>query len=113
VRIQNLHSTNASKGERQNERQGSAMPQDGRPIDLTLTVQEVAADLRCSAAHVYKLIKGTVADVAPLAAIRLGRRRLVRRSALECWKSQNETTADNAILPSKPKSNAGGRTKEN
>jgi excisionase family DNA binding protein len=113
MRIENPHSTNASQAERPNEGRGAVMPLNERPIDSTLTIREVAADLRCSTAHVYKLVNGTVAGVTPLPAIRLGRRRLVRRSALECWKTQNETTADNAILPSKPKSNADGRTKEN
>jgi len=55
-----------------------------------LTVPEVAAALRVSRAHVYKLINGQVAGVSPLPAIIIGRRRLVRRSSLEQWKLANE-----------------------
>ena len=55
-----------------------------------LTVAEVARDLRCSKAHVYKTINGAVDGVSPLPAIALGRRRLVRRSTLEQWKRSNE-----------------------
>lgn len=55
-----------------------------------LTVGEVAADLRCSKAHVYKAILGRVPGVTPLPAIHLGRRRLVRKSAFELWKVTNE-----------------------
>ena len=63
------------------------------PIDLTLTIAEVAADLRCSKAHVYNVINGTVVGVSPLPAIRMGRRVLVLRSSLERWKQSNETQA--------------------
>jgi excisionase family DNA binding protein len=58
--------------------------------DQILTVPEVAADLRVSKAHTYKLINGQVAGVSPLPAIIVGRRRLVRRSSLERWKKWNE-----------------------
>ena len=53
--------------------------------DQILTVPEVAADLRVSRAHVYKVIHGRVSGVSPLPAIAIGRRRLVRRSSLERW----------------------------
>jgi excisionase family DNA binding protein len=55
-----------------------------------LTVEEVSTDLRCSKAHVYHLINGTVPGVSPLPSLSLGRRRLIRRSTLEQWKSANE-----------------------
>ena len=55
-----------------------------------LTVTEVAVELRCSKAHVYNAIAGKVRGVTPLPAISMGRRRLVRRAALEKWKSANE-----------------------
>ena len=58
--------------------------------DPILTVPEVAADLRVSRAHVYKVIKGEVPGVLALPAITIGRRRLVRRSSLERWKRCNE-----------------------
>ena len=54
-----------------------------------LTVSEVAADLRCSKAHVYNIINGKVTGVSPLPTIALGRRRLIRRSTLEAWKREN------------------------
>ena len=60
-----------------------------QPNDV-LTVPEVARDLRCSKAHVYKAILGKVHGVSPLPAISMGRRRLVRRSSLEAWKRENE-----------------------
>ena len=66
-----------------------------------LTVPEVAEDLRCSKAHVYKAILGKVHGVSPLPAISMGRRRLVRRSSLEQWKRENEhLLAGDTIIPS-------------
>jgi excisionase family DNA binding protein len=58
--------------------------------DAILTVAEVAAELRCSKAHVHHAINGKVAGTSPLPAIYMGRRRLIRRSALERWKRMNE-----------------------
>jgi excisionase family DNA binding protein len=55
-----------------------------------LTAKEVAEELRCSRAQVYRLLKGTVKDVPKLPYISLGRKRVVRRSALEDWKRLNE-----------------------
>jgi excisionase family DNA binding protein len=58
--------------------------------DEILTVSDVASELRCSKAHVHNAINGTVAGITPLPAIHMGRRRLIRRSALEQWKRMNE-----------------------
>jgi len=58
--------------------------------DEILTVAEVAVELRCSKAHVYNAIAGKVDGVYPLPAISMGRRKLVRRGALEQWKRMNE-----------------------
>jgi len=58
-----------------------------------LTIEETAKELRCSKAHVYNVIAGKVMGVSPLPAIIMGRRKLVRRSALEQWKHDNETCA--------------------
>jgi len=67
--------------------------------DEVITVSEVAAELRCSKAHVYNAINGKVRGVSRLPAITMGRRRLVRRSSLESWKMTNERTdVHNAIL---------------
>ena len=68
-------------------------------VDVSLTAIEVAADLRCSKAQVYKLIRGEVRGVSQLPSIPIGRRRIVRRSALERWKRANETgTAVRGII---------------
>jgi hypothetical protein len=66
--------------------------------DEILTAAEVAADLRCSKAHVYNMINGKVAGVTPLPAITMGRRKLVRRSSLECWKGANEQGLSDAMM---------------
>ena len=63
-----------------------------------LNADEVSIDLRCSKAHVYKLINGTVRGVSPLPALPLGRRRLVRQSTLEEWKRANERVLPGAMI---------------
>lgn len=50
----------------------------------------VAAELRCSRAHVHNLINGKVRDVPALPSLQLGRRRLVQRTSLSQWISSNE-----------------------
>jgi excisionase family DNA binding protein len=78
-------------------------------IDAILTVSEVAIDLRCSRAHVYNAINGNVAGISPLPSIALGRRRLVRRSALEEWKRANERTGGApAMIRSSPEVDTAG-----
>ena len=79
--------------------------------DAILTVPEVAADLRCSRAHVYNVINGSVAGVSPLPAIAMGRRKLVRRSTLEQWKRTNERLPRSAMLPASLEVDAVGRMK--
>ena len=58
-----------------------------------LTAKEVAEDLRCSKAQVYKLMNGEIADRTVLPHIALGRKKVVRRSSLEAWKRLNEIGA--------------------
>jgi len=58
-----------------------------------LTTSDVAAELRCSKAHVCKVIRGQVSGVARLPAIHMGRRVLIRRSSLEQWKIDSEAGA--------------------
>ena len=58
-----------------------------------LTVAEVAAELRCSKAHVHHLIAGKVPGVTPLPSLWLGRRRLILRASLEEWIRANERMA--------------------
>jgi hypothetical protein len=55
-----------------------------------LTIIEVAEILRCSKAHVCKIINGQVVGTPKLPSIGLGRRKLVRRTTLVQWLSQNE-----------------------
>lgn len=73
------------------------MPQsqleNGQGGEQILSAVEVAQELRCSKAHIYNVILGRVEGVTPLPAICMGRRRLVRRSALEAWKRGNEHVA--------------------
>ena len=68
--------------------------------DKVLTVLEVATELRCSKAHVYNAINGNVNGVSPLPAVCMGRRKLIRRSALEAWKNDNERTTGVAMIVS-------------
>lgn len=63
-----------------------------------LTVAEVAQNLRCSKAHVYHAINGTIPGVSPLPSISLGRRRLIRRGTLEQWKRENERAHAGAMI---------------
>jgi excisionase family DNA binding protein len=55
-----------------------------------LTTDEVARALRCSKAHVSKAIAGKLPNVTPLPVIPMGRRKLVRRTALIKWIEENE-----------------------
>ena len=81
-----------------------------RSYDPVLTVLEVAADLRCSKAHVYNVINGRVHGVTVLPAITMGRRKLVRRSTLEHWKRSNERgTLGPDMLSGSPEVDAAGR----
>jgi excisionase family DNA binding protein len=69
-----------------------------RPADEVLSPMEVAQELRCSKAHVYKLIHGKVDGVSLLPAVTLGRRRIIRRSSLEFWKRINESGASLGLI---------------
>jgi helix-turn-helix protein len=75
--------------------------------DQVLTIPEVAAELRCSKAHVYNIINGKVRGVSCLPAITMGRRKLVRRGTLDRWKRANERDQfGNAILAESPEVDA-------
>ena len=65
-----------------------------------LTVVEVAELLHCSKAHVCNVLAGRVRGCAPLPAVRLGRRTLVRRATLLLWIEQNEQRP--AMIPVSP-----------
>jgi excisionase family DNA binding protein len=70
------------------------MPLDGTGFDL-LTMAEVAKFLHCSKAHVCNVVAGRVQGCAPIPAVRLGRRMLVRRESLVQWIERNEAAGDN------------------
>lgn len=57
-------------------------------LPRVLTLLETAKVLRCSKAHASKLLRGKVRGVTLLPSIKLGRRVLVKREALEQWLSQ-------------------------
>ena len=50
-----------------------------------LTTREGAKVLRCSKAHFCNLLNGTVAGLPRIPYLRLGRRRLVRKTTLAQW----------------------------
>lgn len=76
--------------------------------DEVLTVAEVAAELRCSKAHVHNAINAKIAGVSPLPAIHMGRRKLIRRSALEQWKRLNERHTFDGMMAASPDVDAVG-----
>ena len=76
------------------------------PKDEILTVSDVATELRCSKAHVHNAIKGKVAGVSQLPAIHMGRMKLIRRSALERWKTANERNWFDGMMPKSSKIDA-------
>lgn len=71
-----------------------------------LTVNDVARLLRCSKAHICKIINGKVKDTPPIPAIAVGRRRLVRRQSLVQWMTERER---DARITSSLEVDAGGR----
>ena len=67
-----------------------AIPPPDRESEV-LTIIEAADVLRCSKAHVSNLLNGRIANVSPLPYFAIGRRKLVRRSALRRWIEHAET----------------------
>jgi hypothetical protein len=55
-----------------------------------LTIEDGARELRCSKAHLAKVLNGQVAGVPYLPHLRLGRRKLIRRSTLYQWMAEVE-----------------------
>lgn len=58
--------------------------------DQILTAEEIASELRCSKAQVYRLMNGQVEGVSPIPTLPLGRKKVVMRSSFEEWKRANE-----------------------
>jgi predicted DNA-binding transcriptional regulator AlpA len=73
---------------------------------MILTAKEVASELRCSKAQVYRLINGGVDGVRPLPSISLGRRKVIQRASFEVWKRANEN--NRAIVGNESEQNAVG-----
>jgi len=67
-----------------------------------LTLDDVAEVLHCSKAHVSNVIAGRVPSCSPIPAVRLGRRKLVRRERLASWIDRNEKAAANDNLKASP-----------
>ena len=55
-----------------------------------LTVADVAKLLRCSKAHICKIINGQVRGTPPIPSISVGRRKIIRKDSLLRWMSQHE-----------------------
>jgi excisionase family DNA binding protein len=72
---------------RRNESEVPKVALNSAPFDDfgLLTLATVAKLLHCSKAHVSNVIAGRIHDCPPIPAVRLGRRRLVRREALAAW----------------------------
>jgi hypothetical protein len=54
-----------------------------------LTIEDVAAILRCSKAHVSNVLNGKVRGLPRLTHFSMGRRKLVRREWLDRWMESN------------------------
>jgi hypothetical protein len=55
-----------------------------------LTINDVAAILRCSKTHVSHVLAGKIPDIPRLTHIAMGRRKLVRRDWLDQWMESNK-----------------------
>ena len=86
----------------------STSPSMAASTDSILTIEQVAQALKCSKSHVYNIINGRVPGVKPLPVICLGRKKLVRRAALEAWKLANELNSIDATLGREPVVNTVG-----
>ena len=87
-------------------RTASSLPTDTVivPRSKLLTLAEVARELRCSKAHVSNLIARRVRYATPLPVVQLGRRKLVRREALDAWIRANERAGVHDKLPASSES---------
>jgi hypothetical protein len=81
--------------------------------DPKLIAAEVALELRCSKAHVYHLINGTVRGVPPLPAIQTGRRKVVSRSSFEKWMAVVENLGVGGTLVASLNVDAVGASRRN
>ncbi len=63
-----------------------------------LTIAELAAVLRCSKAHAAKILNERVPGLPRLPHLALGRRKLVRRAALDEWMRKVEVGGSQATV---------------
>jgi hypothetical protein len=66
-----------------------------------LTIADAAKELRCSKAHLAKVLNGQVPGLPDLPHLRLGRRKLIRRSMLYQWMAEVER-AQSGMLSALP-----------
>jgi len=75
------------------------MGDDASRFDL-LTMEQVAKLLHVSKAHVSNAVAGRIRGCPPIPAVKLGRRKLVRRESLLQWIERNEQA--DAMIPVSP-----------
>ena len=63
-----------------------------------LTFDEVARTLRCSKAHLSNVLNGKVASLPPLPHVSLGRRKLIRKTALDQWLKGLEESSNPEVM---------------
>ena len=64
---------------------------------LVLKVEEAAFLIRCSKAHLLKVIHGRVPNLPPLPHAKIGRRILIRRESLERWLEAVEASTEGSL----------------
>jgi hypothetical protein len=84
------------------------MPTPLESFDL-LTLADVAKLLHCSKAHICKAVRGRIHGCAPIPAVSIGRRKLIRREALRLWIERNELVTADASISTLPERDAGER----
>ncbi len=60
-------------------------PARDKSVPEILTIREAAQLLRCSKAHVSNVLNGRISGIPPIPHVIVGRRKLIRRAALEHW----------------------------
>ena len=61
---------------------------------IMLTIEEASRLLRCSKAHLCNVLNGRVSGLPHLPHVLLGRRKLIRRVALEQWLERLEVSPE-------------------
>jgi hypothetical protein len=84
------------------------MPTPLESFDL-LTLADAAKLLHCSEAHIGKAVAGRIHGCAPIPAVSLGRRKLIRREPLRQWIERNERINAGTNIATSPERDAGER----